>query len=934
MLSQPGGKAFKALVFASLTVVISISAGVSAHEYRDTAFDSGSDSYSEGSNATKQSNAGQQKTLRALRITAENAAELVQKGPDAIGGINDWFISNGTLCAIVSDVDHEHEFSTKGGVLVDLGFCGRADDHYTLAQDLVDGKRERPLDAVSIEASIENDEARITVQSATHGAAQLTTYSLNLNSPSQLAISKKLYRLGDDDSDFSVYSSLNFNYHSLEPFVFASRNFSQTNGFRNQDFVSRGLSALSVAARNADTIITISPPTATDPIAYGWHLKSVHRVTKDHAYEVPSFILADNQSNAILTLTDTFYIGDGSKIGWLQLPQIPLLSLNEQSWLEIEEVIYVGNRGDVSSITDQIFTNAVSVSGYVSDPQVGLHIDQSDGTPLTHARPDENGRFEFFLPQGTYQLRQIGSAKRRAIERFQVGENAVRLSPQPLSKAAQLLLPAGEAMRLVFVGVNGTPDPDFTDTHTASSVIDDEGEHFREAVSQIFLAGLPSDVSKVTLAPGDYRVYATRGPEYSLEKADISLEANHQVKLTIAIPELRMPTPNFIASDLHVHSGSSFDNTFSDAERVRTFVAEHGEVMVSSEHDLPFNLLPIIKAMGVERKITSIAAAEVTSLMPTASNPYTGGHSNFFPYEPEPHAHRRGMVSHEQKRLREIIHAVKQKHPDVIVQLNHPRLNLALSDEVPDDYQNLINNAEYLEHMGAAGYPYNPNRPLTSSPNNSLVERDAASGLRDIDFDLIEIINPGGIHHQARIRAVRKDWISFLKQGERIVGTANSDSHTSAAQVGLPRTMVAMKDDRVSEFAQSDFIAALKAGNAYGTTGPFMEIALSGKKMGETLQGASGQLSMRISSVDWIDIDTVKVQVNGSTIKKYKLTKQAVHNLQLPIAFAQDSFVTIEVSGPAGEDYQAVYSGLTPYAFSNPIYVDFDADGEWQAPGL
>lgn len=633
-------------------------------------------------------------------------------------------------------------------------------------------------------------------------------------------------------------------------------------------------------------------------------------------------------------MTDTFYVGDGSELSWLQLLQIPLLSLAEESWLEIEEIIYVGKRGDVASVTDQILSNTLPVSGRVSDPQIGLHIDQIDGTPLTHIRPDDDGRFKLSLPKGEYQFRQVGSAKRQAIESFEVTAQEVQLNPQPLSKAARLTLPKGEAMRLVFVGLNGTSDPDFTDTYTASSVIDDNGTLLRKAVSQIFLAGLPGDVSEVTLAPGDYRVYATRGPEYSLEKTDITLYADRKTELKIAIPALLLATPNHIASDLHVHSGSSFDNTFSDSERVRTFVAEHGEVMVSSEHDIPVDFSPIIKKMGAEQKIVSIAAAEVTSLMPTSTNRFTGGHSNFFPYQPIPHAHRRGMVPHEEKRLREVIHAVRQKHPDVIVQLNHPRLNLALSEAAPEDYQTLINNAEYLEHMGAAGYPYNPNRPLSSSPNNSLLEKDPVSGLRDIDFDLIEVINPGGEHHQERILAVRKDWLSFLKQGERIVGTANSDSHTSAAQVGLPRTMVAMQDDRVDKFIQDEFIASLKSGNAYGTTGPLLEISLSGAQMGETIQGDSAELALQISSVDWIDVESVKVQVNGETIKEYKLPKQKVHKIMQPLSFQKDSFVTIEVSGPANEDYKAVYPGITPYAFSNPIYVDFDSDGKWQAPGL
>ena len=115
----------------------------------------------------------------AQQISPQNADKLVQSGNDATGGIGDWSLSNGTLCAIISDVGHESEFSTKGGVLIDLGFCGRSDDAYTFSQDLIDGKRTRPLDTQAIYAENTNNSASITVQSKHHGLSQITRYQLH-----------------------------------------------------------------------------------------------------------------------------------------------------------------------------------------------------------------------------------------------------------------------------------------------------------------------------------------------------------------------------------------------------------------------------------------------------------------------------------------------------------------------------------------------------------------------------------------------------------------------------------------------------------------------------------------------------------------------------------------------------------------------------------
>ena len=637
----------------------------------------------------------------------------------------------------------------------------------------------------------------------------------------------------------------------------------------------------------------------------------------------------------MVILSDTFYVGDGSKVGWLQLPQFPLLSLDSDSHLETKEVIYVGKRGDVASITNQMFHSEPLVTGKVNEVNSAIHIFDVDKKPFTHARPDNDGNFRLHLPPGKYTARVLGTAGRRTNKEFEVSTNGLQLGKISLPNAAKITLPQGEAMRLLFVGINGTSNPDFGNHLTEFSVNEEDGLHYIDPISNVYLAGVSSDKKSIDIPPGDYQVYATKGPEYSLEKTVINVAPESQQSLNIKIPTRSVESPNYIASDLHVHSGISFDNAFSESERVRTFVAEHGEVMVSSEHDVPVDYAPRILSLGVSNKITSIAAAEITSILPTQKNQFTGGHANFFPYTPNPHAYRRGMINHEDKRWRDIIHQVKNEQgSDILVQLNHARLNLALSGELPSDWQEHVEDGNFLEHMGSANHPYNPNKPLHSHPNNTLIEPHQHTGARDLDIDLFEIINPTNKDNNERIQALRLDWLSFLKQGEKIVATANSDSHGPHEQVAVPRTMVAMNDDSIANFKQSEFIGSLKSGNAYGTTGPLIEVSLSDAQMGETFRGQRGQLSLEIKSANWIPVNKAKIQINGITVDEYELNSSNEHKLLIPLSFDRDSFVTIEVSGPATADYQQVYPYLEPYAFSNPIYVDFDSDGKWLAPGL
>ena len=902
-----------------------------------------------------------QAQLRAERITEANAGELIQAGPDAIGGIGDWFLGNGTLCAVISDVPHESQFSTQGGVLVDLGFCHRADDYFDSSQILLDASQNRPVNIDRVEVQVNDREAIVRTWGERDGVMLETRYQLSIEQPGQLVISHRIERMDDSESDFNFMASLWANYHSMETFVHASQDPGRSTGFVSRDFVTRGVSAISEAAQSADTLIFLSPSDAEDPISYGWQRRSAQRHFDGGVESLPSFILTDEETTLMISMAESFYLGDGSNLGWLQLAQIPLLALGKGERLEIEDVIYVGQRADVASVMDQMQPQASLVTGQLEDANAALHIDRMDGIPMTFVRPNADGQFALRLAPGEYRVRHLGSAGRVYEQDFQVALSNLQLELPPLAEVARFNLPHGQPMRLVFVGLDGTESPNFEDSLTGFQVDGGDQIYRPDRISQVFMAGVPSDPKQVELAAGSYRVYATRGPEYKLEMWEFEAVTGETRDLQIRAPQRALTTPGFIASDLHVHSGISFDNNFSSLARVRTFVAEQGEVMVSSEHEVPTNFTPFIEALGVQDQITSIDAAEITGVMATDLTPYSNGHLNFFPYPPDPTAFRNGMINHEDRRMRDILHELRQKYPDGLSQLNHARKNLKLSGRTPDNYKELINKGEFLEHMGVAGHPYNPDEPIDSAPNNSLIEPDPATGMRDIDFDAMELINPGGDFHEERVQAVRKDWLSFLKQGLRITGTANSDSHHYGEQVAVPRTMVAVRGDSIAEFDQAEFIKALKAGNAYGTTGPLLNIVLNaglegsapdsrgspdpsgqeewegvderaGVKMGQTMSGNQGRLLVTIQNADWIPVDVLSVQINGEEVAYQTIADQ--RSFQFDLQFERDSFVTLEVKGAADELYRTIYPGLSPYAYTNPIYVDADGDGNWTPPGL
>jgi hypothetical protein len=97
---------------------------------------------------------------------------------------------------------------------------------------------------------------------------------------------------------------------------------------------------------------------------------------------------------------------------------------------------------------------------------------------------------------------------------------------------------------------------------------------------------------------------------------------------------------------------------------------------------------------------------------------------------------------------------------------------------------------------------YQPDRPLDAPPNDILLDMgvlgpgSAANpdGLRNIDFDVVEIANGAKSTDFEAVLAMRTDWFSLLRQDYRKFGTAVSDSHRATIEhAGWSRTLRARR---------------------------------------------------------------------------------------------------------------------------------------------
>ena len=96
--------------------------------------------------------------------------------------------------------------------------------------------------------------------------------------------------------------------------------------------------------------------------------------------------------------------------------------------------------------------------------------------------------------------------------------------------------------------------------------------------------------------------------------------------------------------------------------------------------------------------------------------------------------------------------------------------------------------------------------------------------------------------------------------------------------------------------------------------------------------GDAALLEIRVDAAPWVPIAEWRAYVDGELVHRAPI--QRGESASLPLAFARDAIVTVEVEGPAEGRYAEVLPKFTPLAFTNPIFVDADRNGRFDAPGL
>ena len=846
--------------------------------------------------------------LLAIKLTPDNIHRLPAGGLDAIGGVGDWLLSNGRLCAVISGREHQAYLSPFGGVLVDLWHCQKANDQWVTLHQMYNMDKQKIPAVETIVPKLWAGDADLIVSARLDGVESVTRYRVSNIDADVLSVQTTLSRYADGDSLQMLGSNVLHPRGVLAPYTLDTREREFSIGFAQPQVDTTKPKQILQAITRADLQVLVGDQRTGTNISYGVQPVSATLVSDGQHKTLEPYLIASETFTLFGIFTEPYW-QFSRKPGGYDFIVSKFMDLEQGDTLVIEQRVIVADKSDVASVTDHLYRGKTLV-GTVDSAVAGIDIHDTFGRALTFVRPDQQGHFRCRLPEG------VNAIVVKAMTPWGESEQSFTLD-STLCQAGQcqlpalntgqfgeLLLPRGKTFSLIFKALDGKPDPLLLDSLTGLTV---GGEPLATGLAnnRVSLAGVASDRERIYLPVGRYRVIATRGMEYQLSETIIDIKPGQQT-LVIAEPQRAFTTPNSISADFHVHSGISMDSSLLPRERIIDFVAQGGDLLVPTEHNITVDFQPFIDQLGLQGRVHTLPGVEITGMVRSEQAPMTIGHSNVFPVVAKPQQFLGGTLPFENKRLGQVIDSYKKTFPDSVFQLNHPRM--ASFDE----------DIAFFDHL-SFGQPMDISKPLNQAPNKSLLEKLPGSDYRDIDFDVMELLSGEAL---SSYQVLKQDWFYLLKNNLYKVATANSDSHYSQQLVAYPRTYLQVSADDISA---ASVAKALKSGAVMGTTGPILNVDLSGVTSGGLMTGQHAELNISTQTANWVNVSTARIYINGELYQQLPI--QADKTITLELSFQKDSFVVVEVQGEPSELYSIVVPNITPLAFINPIFVDVEGDG-------
>ena len=482
--------------------------------------------------------------------------------------------------------------------------------------------------------------------------------------------------------------------------------------------------------------------------------------------------------------------------------------------------------------------------------------------------------------------------------------------------------------------------------------------------------------------PGTYDLVITRGPEYEVTTQSVTLGAGQFATALLQL-QRSFATPGWIAGDFHIHSAPSTDSGLPIADRVTSCAAEGLDVAVATDHNYITDYAPVIANAKLDQWLLGIPGMELTT--------FEMGHFNGYPLKVDPGSTRGGEFVWAKQPPQKLFDQLRQLAVDPkssIVQVNHPRqtvlgyfaqffVDAATAEPyVPTGILGVF--APYGDEFSAANYStdFDAIELLTGRRIEDVHTFVAPTPLPPGPFPDPQPV-PGeivvGKDGRPQFPGTVETWMTMLDRGLRPTGMGTSDSHHLLGdEPGYARTLLYVGDgkDVPGGYTRDDVIAAIKAHHAVVTNAPFIDMKIGDAIPGDQISKSGAlTIAIHVAAPSWAPVSRLVVYSNSKVIADMPIATGTDFTTQVPFTPAGDAWVVAEVTGTSnmfpvnsptefppldvGVIINSLASGLdlsslplasklkpqqlhysTPYAITNPIWIDANNDGTWTPPKM
>lgn len=502
-----------------------------------------------------------------------------------------------------------------------------------------------------------------------------------------------------------------------------------------------------------------------------------------------------------------------------------------------------------------------------------------------------DGCFSGELPEGTYQVAaarrgymyednsaspvfrtvsiRAGEITEVHMELPETGRLRVEVREMPVvSGAAPIPVPA----RVTVVGFDPSPEPLITLDSIAGRI--QTGTFFDIGFDPVpfgivWLEYTGGDGTvEFDVEPGQYRVYVSRGPEYSLFEQPIQVTAGQVTSVHAEIVRV-VDTSGFISSDYHVHTIHSADSRVNLTDRALQFAGEGVDNVIVTDHHAHTDLMPVIERLGLQSFVHATIGEEITT--------WDYGHFNAYPLAIDPTRPSRGSTDW-----------AKAAEPgrDFVQYGSYSLSPAELYDLAVNGPNSTPATTIQINHIDSFFSPLRidtslvPPQTFLTAEQRLAFRLDPNGGNLFFHFPALELWNGAGRSHQAQFLQQRIGiWMNHLNQGMKTTFIADTDTHefrnlnTAGARTWTPAT-----SDEPARIDPAEVARAVDAGKAVGGQGPYVQTRLlaadgSGAVADFTLNGStevrstnrSVDLEIHVQAPLWAEYDTIEIYANATT---------------------------------------------------------------------